>query len=233
MLKTLPAAASAALLAALLSTPAMAGATPAGAADGVSSANHAGYVVAGQGPLHKVTARWVQPTATCGSRPTYANVQAELAKKTHIFKIGTAVNCRGGSPVAYAWYYGSADGRSRLPRKVLPGDVMRVTVMWYHREAEFAISNLTRHWGLGVGMFDGFYQVPTRASFALAARSGTGGALPLTEVGTVKFLACWVDGVKITDAASTSVTMTRGQTVKAEPGPISPPGSFGVTWRHA
>jgi hypothetical protein len=232
MHKILPATAIAALLAVLLSTPAIASSTTVGVDDGISSENHAGYAVAAHGPLHEVVARWVQPTPTCGSQPTYANVQAELAKKTHIFKVGTASNCRGGNPVAYAWFYSSADQRQRLPRTVLPGDVMRVKVSWYHREVEYSISNLTRHWGLGVGMFDGYSRVATRATFGLAARSGTTGALPLTDIGTVHFLACWVQGQKITDADATAVTMSHGRVVKAEPGPIDPPGAFSVTWHH-
>jgi Peptidase A4 family len=230
--KTMPTAAIAALLAVLVSTPAEAVPNGTVAADAVSSANHAGYVLAGQGPVHKVTARWVQPTPTCGRGSSYANIQAELAKKTHIFKLGTAVNCRGGDPVAYAWYYNAADRRQRVPRVVNPGDVMRVTVSWYHWEADYAISDVTRHWNLGVGMAGGYNQVPTRASFAVAARSGAEGALPLTDVGTVSFLACWVDGEKITVAESTAVTMTQGRIVKAEPGPIDA-GAFSVTWRHA
>jgi len=221
-----------ALAALLVGAPAVAAVPPRPAA-GIESANHSGYVVAGQGGLHEMTAEWVQPQAECGSDPTYANIQLELAKKTAITKIGTAVECHHGKPVAYAWYTGFDRGRYRLPDRLLAGDHITVSVSWYHDEARVSISNETRHWGAGVGMADGFVQVPTRVSLGVAARVSEHGPLPLADFGIVEFSGASVDGQPISASTATPVTMVSGRTVQAKPGPIDPPGAFGVAWRHA
>lgn len=229
---------SALTLAALTTVAAVGAAVPAQAAvaglQGLTSPNHAGYLVAGGGLTHDVVAQWVQPAASCGSGTTFADVEVVLARGMAVTKMGTSADCRKGIPVYSAWYTGFDVGhRYRVPRRVMPGDVMRVTIDWRHYEADVTIRDVTRHWSAGAGEAGGDAGLPTRVSFALAARSGADGALPLTDVGTVSFHRCSVDGELITGDTATAVTMSRDDTVRALPRAIGAAGDFSVTWQHA
>jgi hypothetical protein len=66
------------------------------------------------------------------------------------------------------------------------------------------------------------------------APSSSGGALPLSDFGTVGFSGASVNGALLTSSTPgiDPITMASGGTTKAQPSGISN-GSFSVAWKHS
>jgi hypothetical protein len=119
------------------------------------SSNWAGYVVSGSDPtvlttFTSVSARWVQPAATCtGLRPTYSAFWVGLGGVTEtsqaLEQIGTEADCSATGKARYAMWYELLPAASvRIKLKVFPRNVITASVKVKGNRVTLQINNRTR-----------------------------------------------------------------------------------------
>jgi hypothetical protein len=117
-----------------------------------SSANWAGYAVAGNnGAFRTVSASWTEPKVNCIGVTVrrFSSFWVGLDGVTNMFveQLGTDADCRGRTPVYYAWWEMYPNPSVTISNPVHPGDHMSASVTFRGggRYALF-IKDSTRNW---------------------------------------------------------------------------------------
>jgi Peptidase A4 family len=123
--------------------------------DTETSSNWAGYVVSGLNPttpttFTRVSARWVQPTASCtGLQRTYSAFWVGLGGFSEtsqaLEQIGTEADCSAAGKAKYAMWYELLPAASvPIKLKVFPGNAITASVKVNGTKVTLQIKNLTR-----------------------------------------------------------------------------------------
>jgi hypothetical protein len=170
--------------------------------DTLVSSNWAGYAVNGSDAatptsFSSVSARWVQPRATCTlGRATYSAFWVGLGGLSDtsqaLEQIGTDANCRAtGTPVYSMWYELVPAASVKIKYKVFPGNVISATVNVVGTTVTVEIRNLTRRTKFTKVLHASVVDVSSAEWVAEAPSScnsaGNCVVLPLTNFGSVSF----------------------------------------------
>jgi Peptidase A4 family len=237
--------------------------TAAAQENAVTSANWAGYALTGTDPVttpsfRSVSARWVQPTATCTpGRATFSAFWVGLGGFSEdsqaLEQIGTDTDCTAAGKPAYSMWYELVPAPSvPVALKIFPGNVIAASVAVNGATVSLQLQNVTRK-----TRFTKVLRAPlvdvTSAEWVAEApstcdRTGRCTVLPLTNFGTVSFSsaaataagsiseAAWAPTMiqLVPDGAPPAAGATPVQTAGAVPSPLSPDASaFSVAWQAA
>jgi hypothetical protein len=171
---------------------------PAALANTTKSTNWAGYAVHRAGvSFHKVSAGWIQPSATCTTgRPSYSSAWVGLGgynpTSDALEQIGTELDCNAaGKVVSSAWYELVPAPSKTIPLAVQPGDAMHATVTVTGHRVVVELDNLTRHQrfrktlhtaAIDVTSAEWIVEAPSQCVSQYACQ-----ALPLADFGSVTF----------------------------------------------
>lgn len=221
------------------------------------STNWAGYAIASvkKKKFTTVTARWVQPTASCDTAQTYSAFWVGLGGFSRnsfaVEQTGTQANCSIGQPSYVAWYELFPAPPVNLRMAVSPGDLVSATVTVNKQTVLIRLKNVTTQ-----KLFTKRLKMkrPDLTSAEWIAEAPTGcdyvgdcTTLPLTNFGTVAF-SHGTAGVlghrgRISDPqwAATSIELhgdlqdpvhPTDAGANAIPGQLGPDGgSFSVSWQ--
>ena len=251
----------AAAVALLLALAAPAGARAASWA--TTSSNWAGYAVSKPGTrFGRVSATWVAPAVTCGSRARrYSAVWLGLgglhSTSRALEQVGTEADCAGGKAYYSAWYELVPAAPVNLKLTVRPGDTISASVTVSGHTVKLFLANRTRGTSFAKQLRVDEVDV-TSAEWIVEAPSACGNnggcrTLPLADFGVTSFAAAKATSATghsgtISDAAWSAVAITlsphRGaRTMRfgseagsgsATPADLSPGGdAFTVTYQPA
>jgi hypothetical protein len=167
-------------------------------ADTTQSTNWAGYAVHREGvSFHEVSARWVQPSASCAAgNPSYSSAWVGLGgyspSSTALEQIGTELDCNAaGKAVSSAWYELVPAPSKTIPLAVRPGDAMHATVTVTGHRVVVELDNLTSHRSfhktlhspaIDVSSAEWILEAPSECVSQFACQ-----ALPLADFGSMSF----------------------------------------------
>jgi hypothetical protein len=124
------------------------------------------------------------------------------------------------------------NGPVELAGPTSPGDGIHASVA-YGGSGRFTLvlADRTKGWSHSI---DAHLDNPALASAEVIAEapSDSAGVLPLSDFGTVAFGGATANGAALSSFRPDPIAMASGGTTKAAPSPISPAGTFSVTW-HA
>ncbi|MFZ0215897.1 MAG: G1 family glutamic endopeptidase [Candidatus Dormiibacterota bacterium] len=200
-----------------------------------TSLDWAGYD-AHPGTFTQVSARWTQPSASCGySATSYASFWAGIDGdgSGSVEQTGTDADCLNGTPSYYGWFELYPRGTVELNGTVRPGDSMSATVTAYGGGAfQLTIIDYTENWYYQTTQY--VYGAGLLSAEVIAEAPSTNyGVLPLTDFGTVNFSSATVNGYPIGDFATEGLTMVEGGAVRAAPTYLSGAENFTVYWEHS
>lgn len=200
------------------------------------SQNWAGYAATG-GPFTKVSAKWKEPSVTCGSSNTYSVFWVGLDgfNSNTVEQTGTAGFCQGGSPVYFAWYeVFPKEPIIEINKPVMAGDAFSASATEVTSTSfKLVISDSTQRWTFKTTQTITGAQLSS-AEVIAEAPSNQNGVLPLANFGTMKFTSSMVDKKSLGSFSPTEIVMvTSGGTVKAQPSALSGGTAFSVTWKHS
>jgi Peptidase A4 family len=116
------------------------------------STNWSGYAVTGRnGAFRSVSASWIEPRANCrgvrGRRLSSFWVGLDGANSNSVEQLGTDADCRGATPVYFAWWEMFPLPSVNISNPVRPGDHLSASVT-FRGAGRFAlfIKDATRHW---------------------------------------------------------------------------------------
>jgi Peptidase A4 family len=204
------------------------------------SLNWSGYAsYGGSAQFTDVKGSWVQPTATCSKKSTYASFWVGLDgyNSGTVEQIGTDADCASGKPTYYAWYeMYPAPSVNLAGYPVRPGDLLSAEVN--QATQTLTIKDSTQNWTYTNSQQSFAGDSLSSAEWIAEAPSLCAGGChvaPLTNFGTVNFSGASTNGQAITYSGWSydPLTMvTNGGQVKAAP--TSTDGSaFSVTWNHS
>lgn len=193
----------AAIAVVLAYTGALAGGAAAARHDDSVSTNWAGYAVSGTDPVTGSTTQfrvasgsWIEPTATCGSSPTWSAIWVGLGGANPgaqaLEQIGTEADCTLTGSAAYsAWYELVPAPSMPLRLKISPGDHMNAVVVVQGSQVILRLRDLTRRTVFTKTTTAAPLDV-TSAEWVVEAPSSCDSAqhcevLPLTNFGSVVF----------------------------------------------
>jgi hypothetical protein len=168
------------------------------------SSNWSGYAGT-TGRYTKVSASWIQPTGTCGRGDQYAAFWVGLDgySSSTVEQTGSEVDCAGRTPHYYAWYEMYPGPSEDYSNRVRPGDHFTATVTSLGGDHfSLQITDATEHWSRDTkATLD---QTPALSSAEAIIEAPcctySGGALPLTDFGTVHFTGATANGSAIGSA---------------------------------
>jgi Peptidase A4 family len=171
---------------------------PAALADTTQSTNWAGYAVHRPGvSFHQVSARWIQPTASCvAGTPSYSSAWVGLGgyspSSNALEQIGTELDCTAaGKTASSAWYELVPAPSKTIPLAVQPGDLMHATVTVSGHRVVVELDNLTSHHrfrktlhspAIDVSSAEWIVEAPSECISQFACQ-----ALPLADFGSMRF----------------------------------------------
>jgi Peptidase A4 family len=184
-----------------LAVPGSAGAATASA----TSSNWAGYAVTGDGRRYsRVSATWVQPTASCGGARRYSAFWVGLGgyhtSSPALEQIGTAADCGASGGAAYSvWYELVPDVPHTSTLTVRPGDTVSASVTVSGHTVRFFLANRTRGTTFSKTLQAARVDL-TSAEWIAEAPSACDGSgrcqtLPLADFGTAAFASATVTSV--------------------------------------
>lgn len=204
-----------------------------------TSLNWSGYVTHA-GTFESVSADWIQPAGQCTSTDTYAAFWVGLDgfNDRTVEQTGSEVDCRGGSPVSYAWYEMYPRASVTLKDAVAPGDRFRASVT-ADGGGQFTLmlADVTEGWTNTVTRTQNGAKLSSAEVIAEApCCTSAGRFLRLTDFGTVQFGDAAVDGAPLGDATHVKLDMRTGP-IGGQTGPNTDTTSalthkkgFSVTW---
>jgi hypothetical protein len=182
---------------------------PAALADTTQSTNWAGYADHGSGASFRVVrGSWIEPTATCTSRPTYSSYWVGIGGYSEasqdLEQIGTEVDCTASGRInSTAWYELVPSPSVPVHISVKPGDSMQasvsisgsaVTVTLYDATSKQRFRKTIRASSLDLSSAEWIVEAPSECVSASSCQT-----LPLANFGTAAF-------------TGTSVTTSSGHT---------------------
>jgi hypothetical protein len=212
----------------------------------LSAQNWSGYADVGTaGSFTRVTSKWVQPSAKCGSSLTIAafwvGIDGVSSADPTVQQDGTIVECVGGTPVYADWWETYPGNAVQIEHPVSPGDHMTATVSYSagsysmsvvdstNPAASFSVSepcgatscqNMSAEWIAEAPCCQNATTLYPLADFGTWSTSGAksvykGHLVPITGVPTV-------DEITMVDSANS---------VKASPSSLNSTGTaFKVRW---
>jgi hypothetical protein len=199
-----------------------------------TSSNWSGYSAI-KGRYTSVSASWIQPTASCTSATTYSSFWVGLDGdgSNTVEQTGTSADCGGGVARYYAWYEMYPKFPVNLSLAVRSGDSLSGSVTT-DGSGHFTLTIRNNGTGQSVTTTQHLSHAKLASAEAIAeAPSSSGGVLPLTNFGTVKFSSTMVNGQPIGTFSPDKIDMVSGSTVKAQTSALSGGTAFSVTWKHA
>ena len=168
------------------------------------STNWSGYAGT-TGRYTKVSASWIQPAGTCGRGDQYAAFWVGLDgySSSTVEQTGSEVDCAGRTPQYYAWYEMYPGPSEDYSNRVRPGDHFTATVTSLGGDHfSLQITDATEHWSRDTKATLGQTPALSSAEAIIEAPCCTyyGGALPLTDFGTVHFTGATANGSAIGSA---------------------------------
>lgn len=202
------------------------------------SLNWSGYAASGSsGQFTKVSAKWTQPTVTCGSTATDSVFWVGLDgfNSSTVEQTGSGGNCQGGSAVYYAWYeVYPKEPIITINKPVKAGDALSASATAVTSSSfKLAISDSTQGWNFQTTQTLSGAARSSAEVIAEAPSSGTQ-ILPLSNFGTVHFSSSMVNGTTLGSFSPQEIVMvTSSGTVKAQPSALSGGTAFSITWKHS
>jgi hypothetical protein len=210
----------------------------------VKSNNWSGYADTGSG-FTSVTAKWTQPSATCGSAESLAAfwVGIDGYSSDSVEQDGTLIECDGGTPSYFTWWEMYPTNDIQVVGDTLaPGDAITAKVIRTGTSYKLSVTDST----------DPADSFSTKQSCSDCANSSaeviaeapcctsTGAFLPLSHFSTFSTTDATVKtasksgGISaFTDDEITMVSETTGK-VEAQPGALNATGkSFKITWKSS
>jgi len=203
-----------------------------------TSTNWSGYAVHG-GTYKSVSASWTEPTGHCsGSGDKYSSFWVGLDgySTDSVEQTGSDTDCRGSTPVYYAWYEMYPAASVEINHPVKPGDKISASVT-FNGSGKFTLklTDTTKGWtatenktlaSAKRGSAEVIIEAPCCTS--------SGGILPLADFGTVHLTASKVDGSSIGSLSPTKITMvTSSGTSKDKISALTGGTAFSGTWLHS
>jgi len=207
----------------------------------VESSNWSGYADTGSG-FSTVTAKWTEPSATCGSALSLAAfwVGIDGFSSDSVEQDGTLIECDGGTPFYFTWWemYPSNDVQV-VGETLEPGDAITAKVVRTGTSYKLAVTDSTNP-------ANSFSTTQTcsdcansSAEWIAEAPSSSSGVEPLAHFSLFTVRAATVkttseSGV-ISSFTDDEITMVDADgNVQAQPGPLSTTGKrFKVTWKRS
>jgi hypothetical protein len=201
-----------------------------------TSTNWAGWDNTGS-TYTTVSASWVQPTITCGTRETsYSSFWIGLDGdgSNSVEQTGSEGDCVRGRPTYYSWYEFYPAYPVNYSNTVRPGDHFSSTVTSNGSGSyTLTLTDSTQGW---THTTKGSAPSARNASAEVIAEapSSTRGVLPLANFGSMNFTNATVNGQALgTVPTAQKITMANGSTTKAAVSNLSNNNAFTVTWRHS
>lgn len=199
----------------------------------MQSMNWAGYAAAGSaGQFTSVSTSWTQSAVTCGAASTYSAFWAGLdgdGSQT-VEQTGTEADCANGAATYQGWYEMFPNAPVFYNNPVLPGDVMRASVVAHGRHAfTLTLSDLTQGWTQTTHQTSATAQLASAEVIAEAPSGAT--VLPLSNFGTVSFTNALADNTPIGNENASALTLvSAGGVTEATPSALAGGSNFTVTW---
>jgi hypothetical protein len=196
----------------------------------VTSSNWAGYAAAGaNGTFTSVSSSWTQPAGHCTSGNQYAAFWIGLDGYTSgtVEQTGSEVDCAWRTPRYYAWYEMYPGGSVTFPNRVSPGDQFAASVT-YQGSGRFrlVLKDTTKGWTQTVSAALAGAALSSAEVIAEApCCTAHGGALPLTNFGTVSFSSATANGMGMSTFDPVEITMP-----DTSVSPMSGAGNFTVSY---
>jgi hypothetical protein len=200
-----------------------------------TSTNWAGWDNVGS-TYTTVSASWVQPAVTCGSRETsYSSFWVGLDGdgSNSVEQTGSEADCNRGTPVYYSWYEFYPAYPVNYSSTVRPGDHFTAKVTYTGSGSyTLVLSDTTRGWSHTKTGSAPSAQNASAEVIAEAPSSNTG-VLPLANFGSVKFTGATVNGSPLgTVPTPQKITMATRSYTKAAVSNLTNNNTFTVTWKH-
>jgi hypothetical protein len=174
------------------------------------STNWSGYAVTGRnGAFRSVSGAWTEPRANCsgvsGRRLSSFWVGLDGANSQSVEQLGTDVDCRGRTPVYFAWWEMFPNPSVNFSNPVRPGDHLSASVT-FRGAGRFVlfIRNSTRHWSRTIVQIRGGLARSSAEAITEAPALLIGGQIViqnLTNFGTVRWAASRVNGTPLKNFA--------------------------------
>jgi hypothetical protein len=182
-----------------------------GAQKVVTSTNWAGYGSAGAaGRYTSVASDWVQPAGRCSPGNQYAAFWVGLdgyASST-VEQVGSEADCIGGTARYSAWYELYPAGPVYFGAMVRPGDRLHGSVSYSGGRFLLALTDSTQGWTRSVSQsVPGAARSSAEVIVEAPCCTASGGALPLTNFGSVSFSAATVNGTGICNSNPAEIVM--------------------------
>jgi len=175
-----------------------------------SSTNWSGYAVTGRnGAFRSVSGAWTEPRANCagvsGRRLSSAWVGLDGANSGSVEQLGTDADCRGRTPVYFAWWEMFPNPSVNFSARVRPGDHLSASVT-FRGAGRFVlfIRNSTQHWSRTIVQTRGGLARSSAEAIVEAPALLIGGRIViqnLTNFGTVRWAATRVNGTPLKNFA--------------------------------
>jgi hypothetical protein len=205
----------------------------------VYSTNWAGYAASGSaGDFSNVSANWSQPAVTCAPGETSYSaywVGLDGYNSKTVEQIGTASDCKNGTPKYYAWYEMYPKFGAICSLKVSAGDAITASVSYDRGSAQMRLklvdgSDTCTATAKATGsMARSSAEVIVEAP---SSNHGPGSTLDLADFGTVSFTGATVDGAKFAKSSPDEIIMGTKDSVNAQPSSLTK-GRFSVTWESS
>ena len=204
-------------------------------ATSVESSNWSGYAATGSdGAFTSVSASWVQPTVTCGSKTTYSSYWVGLDgySNSALEQTGTEADCIGGRAEYGAWWEVLPASESDYSVTVKAGDALTASVV-YNGNGTFTmkLTDSTEGWSKSTTADGSSGYEDTSAEVIAEATEVNGSIAKLSDFGTVDFTGATADGNALSGYSPTEIVMAGNSDIKAQPGTLSG-GSFSDTWEN-
>lgn len=199
-----------------------------------ASANWSGYAATGA-TFDSVSASWVEPSATCTSKTSYAAFWAGLdgySDKT-VEQTGSEMACIGGSPEYVGWYEMYPAGPIEYSNPVKPGDDFTASVTASGDSFTLTLSDITQGWTRTATKT---LASAKKASAEVIAEApcctASDGILPLADFGKVQFNSAEANGAAIGSSNPVRIDMVpHGGPNTDHTSALSGGEAFTVTWK--
>jgi hypothetical protein len=200
----------------------------------VTSQNWSGYAATGApGTFTSVAAGWTIPAVTCTGTNTFSSFWVGLDGDgtNTVEQTGTEADCDGSTPAYSGWFEMFPNAPVFYDKPVKPGDIMMASVTAQGGGAfMLTLFDMTQNWS---EITERTSATATLGSAEIIAEAPSDSqVLPLTNFGTVNFVAAAMNNVAIGTTPIDAIAMeSLGGVIEAAPSPISGGiGNFSVTW---
>jgi Peptidase A4 family len=207
----------------------------------VQSTNWGGYADTGSG-FTTVTAKWDEPSATCGSGTSLAAfwVGIDGYSSSSVEQDGTLIECSGGTPSYFTWWEMYPTNDVQVVGDTLkPGDLVTASVVRTGSSYKLSVTDPSHPASSFSTTQTCSDCANSSAEWIAEAPSGSSGIEPLSHFSVFNVVQASVKNASksgvISSFTDDEITMVDSSgNVKAQPGPLSANGEhFSVTWERA